>query len=185
MPPKSRTIAAQIPQSKEAAEADMRRLGVLRNKVERINTKLKLDSQKLTQKAGDAAKPFNVEIEKLEKGLTGYADAHRESLTDGFKSKTGKMIAGVFEWRKLPAKCSTRKVDDIIASISAAIAEAIAKSDAKRAARLQKFLRVKTEINKDAMLADSDAAVEFNGVSIGSEGERLEIIIHETSLPKT
>jgi len=182
---KKHKITVTVPQSSAEAEAALRALGKARIAVEEIDTQLKADSQKLKQDAGDAAAPFATDIEKLEAGLTSYAEAHRSALTNKNKSKTGKMVAGYFEWRNLPDKVSTKGVPDIIAAIKAVLAElrgAKVKADIEKREKLQQFVNVSLSLNKPAMLAEPVLAKSFDGVTIGSDGERLEIHIHENSL---
>lgn len=195
MAKKTHAIAAKIPQSRAAAEAEMRELGELRIRVAEIDNTLKEDSQKLVQAAKDKAEPLSAKIKVLEAGLMLYADAHREALTDGFKTKRGKMLSGYFDWRKLPDSVSLKGVPAVIARLKAAIKHAETKAAAaneisspdekkhvERAAKLRGFLRISAAVNKDAMLADPALAKTFTGVTIKSPGERLEIVVHESSL---
>ena len=182
MAKKTHSIAAKIPQTKKAAEVEMRKLGELRIQIEKIDTKLKEDSQRLIQAAKDEADPLIAKAKVLESGLMLYADAHRSELTDGNLSKRGKMLSGHFDWRKLPDKVSLRGVPAVIERIRAAIKEASENEDADRAIKFKNFLRIKSEVNKDAMLADPTLAKSITGVTIKSEGERLEIVVYENSL---
>lgn len=182
MAKKTQTIAAKIPQTREQAEADMRELGAARIQIAEIDNKLKEDSQALIQAAKDAAEPLEAKVKFLVQGLSLYADAHRAELTDGNKTKTGKMLSGHFDWRKLPSKVSLRGVPAIIERIKAEIAKAAADDDTDRAILFKGFLRVKEEINKDAMLANPKLAKSITGVGINSAGERLEIVVYENSL---
>lgn len=196
MATKTHKIAAKIPQSREAAEAEMRELGNIRIQVADIDNILKTDSQKLIQTAKDLAAPLLDKAAELEEGLMAYAAAHRDELTDGNKSKRGKMLSGHFDWRKLPDKVALSGVDAIIERIKVAVVaakvsgmidmenddEEEAQKSADKALKLDGFLRVKTSINKDAMLASPDLAKTIDGVVIKSPGERLEIEIYENSL---
>lgn len=174
MAKKAQTISAKIPQTRADAEAEMRALGEIRIRIAEIDNTLKEDSQKLIQSAKDKAEPLIAKAKMLEGGLVLYAAAHRKELTDNNKSKRGKLLSGHFEWRQLPPKVSTRGVAAIIAFIQTA--------KGAQGKALSKFLRTKVELNKEAMLADPALAKTLNGVSIGSEGERLEITIYEQSL---
>lgn len=109
-----RKITVKVPQSPAAAEADLRELGIARLQIENLDTELKEASQKLKQKSFDEAAPFVSKAEKLEAGLTSYAEARRTKLTNNNKLQTGKLGAGYFEWRKLPDKVSTKGIPKII-----------------------------------------------------------------------
>jgi phage host-nuclease inhibitor protein Gam len=198
MAKKAQTISAKIPQTREDAEAEMRQLGRLRIQVSEINNELKRASQILIQKAEDDAEKINAEIKILEEGLSLYAAAHRSELTDGNKSKKGKMLSGYFDWRSLPEKVSLRGVDLVVQRVRDAVLQAHGKAaveaesgDAEKARehadtalKLEGFLRVKTEINKEAMLAAPSLAKAIKGVTIKSAGERLEIVVFENELKK-
>lgn len=195
MAKKTHSIAAKIPQSRAAAEAEMRELGKLRIRVAEIDNTLKEESQKLIQAAKDKSEPINAKIKVLEAGLMLYADAHRAELTDGNKSKRGKMLSGYFDWRKLPDSVSLKGVPAVIERIrkaikkaedAAALANETSSEDeaahVERALKLRGFLRITAAANKEAMLADPALAKSITGVTIKSPGERLEIVVHENSL---
>lgn len=195
MAKKPHIIAAKIPQSPAAAEAELRQLGELRIRVAEIDNELKEESQKLVQAAKDKADPLEAKIKALEAGLTLYADAHRERLTDGNKTKRGKMLSGYFEWRKLPDSVTLKGVPAVMVRIRAAIDKAVNAAEAAkevgegdgqdhldRAQKLRGFIRVTAGVNKDAMLADPALAKSINGVTIKSPGERLAIEVFQNSL---
>ena len=180
---KKHKITVAVPQNAKEAEDGLRALGKARTAVEEIDTKLKEDSQKLKQAAVDKAAPFVAKMKKLEAGLESYAEAHRAKMTNNYKTKTAKMGAGYFEWRNLPDKVSTKGIPKIIEDIKTAISKlGKTKADIEKREKLDQFINTKETLNRPAMLAEPSLAKTFEGVTIGSDGERLEIHIYESSL---
>lgn len=118
-----------------------------------------------SSRAAAEAAPLEARIAELTRGLQLWAEANRETLTEGGRTKTVTLASGDVSWRLRPP--SVR-----ISNAAGVIAEAVR-------AGLEKFLRVKTEVNKEAMLADQANALTLPGVSIGSAGEEFVVAPHE------
>lgn len=117
-------------------------------------------------RAAAEAAPLEACIATLTRGLQLWAEANREALTEGGRTKTVALASGDVSWRLRPP--SVR-----ISNAAGVIAEAMR-------AGLEKFLRTKTEVNKEAMLADQANALTLPGVSIGSAGEEFVVAPHES-----
>ncbi|WP_304808058.1 host-nuclease inhibitor Gam family protein [Falsiroseomonas sp.] len=116
-------------------------------------------------RAAAEAAPLEERIATLTRGLQLWAEANRDALTEGGKTKTVALPTGDVSWRLRPP--SVR-----ISNAAGVIAEAVR-------AGLDKFLRTKVEVNKEAMLADQANALTLPGVSIGSAGEEFVVAPHE------
>jgi phage host-nuclease inhibitor protein Gam len=98
-----------------------------------------------------------------------FAEANRDRLTGGGKVKFASFATGKISWRSRPAKVSIRGAEDVMEAIKAMGLAA-------------RFIRVKEEPNKEAMLEDRQTAAMIKGISIGSEGEDFIVEPFETEL---
>jgi phage host-nuclease inhibitor protein Gam len=152
---------ASVPQSREAAVRAVARVGELRARV----AARKALADEAIRVAGEAlerdlAQPL-AELAEVERGVQIWCEAHRHELTAGGRTKTAELGTGRILWRARPPKVTARPVEAVI--------------EACRRLGLERFLRVKVEVNKEAMLADADVARGIAGVSIGAEGEDFVI----------
>lgn len=104
----------------------------------------------------DQAKPINEKISATMASLQAYCEANRAALCPR-ESKTVKFGNGEVSWRRRPPKVTLRSVEKMIAWC--------------KKHGMAVFVRIKEEINKEAMLADPTDAAKVPGVTIGSAGE--------------
>ena len=104
---------------------------------------------------------LDAEENDLSRGLQIWAEANRHALTDGGKTKTVKLGAGVISWRQSPPGVRIKKQDEVLAYLQENGRE--------------EFLRRKVEIDKAAMLGMAEVAAEIPGVTIASSGEEFVI----------
>lgn len=153
---KSKALA-RVPQSREDAVWTVGRIGTLRRKI--AEKKAGADEQLKTigEQVEQALAPLADELVELEAGLQAWCEANRNTLTGDGKVKFHDFGTGRVSWRLRPPKVVIRGVEAVI--------------EGCERLGLKRFLRTKTEVNKDAMLADADTARQIAGVSISSEGE--------------
>ena len=124
----------------------------------------------LRAEAEARTRPLDLEMEQLTRGLQLWAEANRAALTRDGATKTIKLATGELAWRRLPPKVSIRGgVDAMIERL--------------QQLTLTRFLRVKTELDKEAMLKEPAAAAAVPGVTIGSEGEEFVVSPANVELP--
>lgn len=138
------------------------RLAELERRAADKAAKLKAKIADLTAKHEAATAADAAEIDRIRAGLMAYAEANREELTGG-KSKTVKLAAGCIKWRKTPAKVEiTGDAAEIIAAL--------------KRRRLSRFIRVKEEIDRAAVLKEAAAIkTPIDGLKITDSGETLSI----------
>ena len=161
-----KAAAIETPQTRDECDTWIGALG--RAQRERVRIAAAMNDELAEVKArheADAA-PYTDEISRLTAGIQAFAEAHRDTLCKR-GSKTVRLGLGTISWRTRPPKVSLRKVEVVIESI--------------KSLGLTQFLRVKEEVNKDAMLADPERAKAIVGVSITS-GEDFVVQPHETEL---
>ena len=103
------------------------------------------------------AKPYAGRIVELTKGVATWCEAHRGELTKEGKTKTARLATGEVSWRMRPPSIVLRGAEAVI--------------DALRKLGMDRFLRVKVEVDKNAMLAEPEAVAKIKGVSISQREE--------------
>ncbi|XXQ69425.1 host-nuclease inhibitor Gam family protein [Neisseriaceae bacterium B1] len=92
--------------------------------------------------------------------IQAYAEQHRQDLTNNGKTQTVKLLSGSLKWRKKPASI---QIDGELSQVLAEL----------RRRKLARFIRVKEEINKTALLAKRP----IHGIAIADGGETFSIEI--------
>ena len=174
MPPrKMKTPGTNVPVPQDDSEAReaIRAIGDLNREALRLEAEMNDKIAALQQKYGEKVAPIRETAVAKHEGLKMFAEANRARLTNGGKVKFHKFATGEISWRLRPAKVSVRGAVDVIAAI-------------KGAKLSKKFLRIKEEINKDAMLekGNRQLAGALKGVTIGSDGEDFIVEPFETEL---
>ena len=165
---KSTAAAYPVPQSMTEANGFINAIGIAQRERDRIQGEMNDRLAEIKAEFEDKAAPFKAEIEDFTKGVLTFCEARRDELTRGGKVKFHRFPAGEVNWRKRPAKVRITGVDAVIERL--------------KALKLGRFIRVKEEANKDAMLAEPEAAGSVEGIKIGSEGEDFVITPFETEL---
>ena len=165
---KSKQTSASAPQTREEAEEWMSNLQKINVWIARRDAELRESSAKLKADAESEAKPKRDEKARLETGLYAWAEANREALTQGGKTKTVVLGTGEIKWRKNPPKVTVRGIPKILEFL--------------RGNGLSRFIRIKEEIDKEAMLKEPTLAGTVPGVKIGSEGESIVVEPFESTL---
>ncbi len=161
--PKKVVIA--VPKSLDEAAEFLAQIGEEQRATDKIRSDINTKVEKLKAKAMADVKPYQEKISQLVEGLFAYAEAHRNELTDGGKRKTVEVPTGTFGWRMTPSAVSLRDVESILKSL--------------KSLGLERFIRTKEEVDKEAMLKEPDVASTVKGVSVS---QREEFIAKPTEL---
>ena len=151
----------RVPQGREDAVWTVGRIGTLRRDIQARKAAADEQIRTVGEMVEGALAPLAEELKQLEEGMQAYCEANRLTLTGEGKVKFHDFGTGRVAWRQRPPKVGIRGVDAVI-------------EGCKRLG-LTRFLRVKEEVNRDAMLADPDAARQLAGVTNSSEGEDFVI----------
>lgn len=165
--PKARALVA-VPQSREEAVRQLGRIGTLRRQIEGHRASGGDRLKTIAEEIDAMIAPLQEQLAAEEQGLHTWCEAHRADLTGGGKVKFAELGTGTVKWRARPPKVGIRGVDIVIEGI--------------KRLNLMRFLRVKEEINREAMLAEPDLARTLQGVTISSEGEDFEIVPAELEI---
>lgn len=171
----SKKLAAKhrVPQDDNEANAMIDELGAVRRDLElaKLAKEEELAAVRARHEAG--AEPLKALENELRDGLEVWSMANRERLTEGGRRKYAQFPAGFIRWRARPPKVILKKGFGEGAVI-----------ELMKLAGLGRFIRQKEELNREAMLAEPEAAREVAGVSIASDGEDFVVEPHEEELAK-
>lgn len=175
---KAKAAAAdvRIPQNRDEAASMIAEFGAASREVQRIETDLK-EALAVQKKASeDLARPHLDKALQIFRGLQLYCEANRAQLLGNTGTKTVDFGTGTVKWRWNPPKVRiSGDAEDVITAIVQLAEEATTRGDADASNALLNFLRVKQEIDKEAMLKNPDLARTLPGVGIGRGGETFEV----------
>lgn len=154
-----------VPQSKDEAAADVRKIGDLQRQAVRLTADMNDEIAHVTQIYQPRLDALNVQLKTLQEGVQGYCEAHRDELTNGGKVKTANLITGEVQWRQRPPSVSVRGAEAVIEML-------------KRLG-LIRFIRSKDEINKDAILNEPDEVRGVAGLTVVTGMEDFVIMPFE------
>lgn len=159
--------AAFAPQKREEIEVAIEKIGVAQRERTRIQAEMNDELAVLKRDYEEKAKPFAEEISTLSKGVQAWCESHRDDLTRAGKVKTSSFTTGEVSWRITPPKVLVKGAEAVL--------------DALRRFGLDRFIRTKEEINKEAILNEPEAVVAVKGVSI-TQSEEFVIKPFESQL---
>ena len=150
-------------QSKDEVIRDIKNIGDLRREYVRVKTEMNDAIAVINQAAAPELKRLTEEIERLQGGVQTYCEANRDALCG--KGKTANLITGEVSWRIRPPSVKIVGVEAVLAWM--------------KNAGMNVFIRIKEEINKEAMLVEPDKAKAIPGVRIESGIEEFVITPYE------
>lgn len=147
-------------QNKMQAMEAITEVGNSQREITRLETEINDITATAIDERKDRIDELRGVIETLSHGVQSWCEVNRDLLCK--KGKTVNLTTGEVSWRVRPPKVNLRGVDKLLEML---------KGDRK----LKKFVRVKEEINKDAILADPKAVQDIKGISISSGVEDFVI----------
>lgn len=125
----------------------------------------------MRQEHDEAARPHQEAIERLFEGLRIWAEANRARLcADG--GKTARLATGCVRWRMTPPRVRLTRVADVLRALDAA--------------GLDRFIAVKKDVNRQAILDDPAAVADIPGIEISQHEEFIaEPNEDSIAVPKT
>ncbi|HHG6512197.1 TPA: host-nuclease inhibitor Gam family protein, partial [Klebsiella pneumoniae] len=144
---------------------DIKRIGDLQREASRLETEMNDAIAEITEKFAARIAPIKTDIETLSKGVQGWCEANRDELTNGGKVKTANLVTGDVSWRVRPPSVSIRGMDAVMETLERL--------------GLQRFIRTKQEINKEAILLEPKAVAGVAGITVKSGIEDFSIIPFE------
>ncbi|AWX14245.1 host-nuclease inhibitor protein Gam [Mergibacter septicus] len=148
-------------QTREEVEIAIKQIGDLQRELLRLATHQNDELAAVTEKYSSQIASVQEQIKPLKKSIEIWCEANRAELTNNGKTKTGSFNTGEVQWRQRPPSVSIRKVEDVLAQL--------------KEHGLTRFIRIKEECNKEAMLAEPNLASKINGITIKTAVEDFVI----------
>ncbi|MBU1034873.1 host-nuclease inhibitor Gam family protein [Patescibacteria group bacterium] len=150
-----------IPQTIEEAADMLAKLGETQREAEGIAGRTDIEVARIRQSGGELIGPLQASMQGMFNALRAFAEARRQELTNGGKTKLIKLPTGEMKWRTTPPKV---EIED-----EAALLKAIEGTD-----HYAQFACNKTFIDKDALKKDAETAATLPGVTI-TQGEDFRV----------
>ena len=161
--------ALYVPQSQSDCAKDIKILGELRRESARAIADMNDEIGKLAKAAEPKLQALEKRIVTLQKGVQIYCEAHRAELT-GDKLKSANLVTGTVGWKFRPPSVRVSGVDAVIAIL--------------KKCGLERFVRTKEEINKEAILNEQEAVRGVAGITIQTDIEDFYIEPFEVQAPE-
>ena len=150
-----------VSQTREQAAAEIKHLGDVQRMMGRELADMNDQIAIITKQYQPTLEAMTAEIEAVQSSIQAWCEANRDELTNHGKVKTANLVTGEVQWRQRPPSVRVRAQEMVI--------ETLFKLG------LDRFLRVKTEINKEAVLADPEGVSGIAGISIATGVEDFVI----------
>lgn len=164
---KSTAITVRVPQTREEAAQFIAEIGSHQRDRQMIQAQMNEGLAAVKAAAEELARPHAEAIAALMKGLEIWAAANRDELTKGGKVKTAALSSGELRWRTTPPAVRIRDLAEAIGALMSV--------------KLDRFLRRKVEIDKEAILREPETVQGITAITI-SQREELVIVPFETDL---
>ncbi|MEL4300963.1 host-nuclease inhibitor Gam family protein [Shewanella xiamenensis] len=157
--------ALYVPQSKQDVTCDIRKIGDLQREALRLETQMNDQIAAVAEAYSPQLEAIKKDLGVLTAGVQSWCESNRDELTKGGKTKTANLITGEVSWRMRPPSVSIRGIDTVLENL--------------KSLKLDRFIRTKEEINKDAILAEPKAAAGVAGITIKTGIEDFAIVPFE------
>lgn len=166
---KTKTLAV-VPQSKNDCAELIRTLGDLQREQLRQKAAMNDAIADITQRYQPGLSDLQARIEALQTGVQAWCEAHRVELCgeNDKMGKTARLVTGEVSWRMRPPSVSIRGAESVIETL--------------QRMGLDRFVRIKQEPNKEAMLNEPDALRGIAGISIVTGQEDFIIVPFEAKV---
>ncbi len=152
---KSTAVEHWVPKDTAEVASAIQEIGFQQNERKRIEASMNDELLKLRAGYENHAKQHKERVDELMQGVQLYCEANRLGLTKDGKTKTVSFATGEVSWRLRPPSIVIRN--------AAALVEVL------KARMLTCFLRVKEEIDREALGKDLDAARDLPGVTVSQK----------------
>lgn len=159
--------AAVVCQNELQANAYIEQIGDAQRRRDELTTAMNEEIARIKADHEEKAYPYAEIIREFSDAVRIYCEANRDRLTKDGKTKTFKFAAGEISWRIRPPRVRITGEGVVLKTL--------------QALGLDRFIRVKEEINKEAILAEPAAVEGVKGIAI-SQGEDFVIKPYATEL---
>ncbi|MBI2397696.1 MAG: host-nuclease inhibitor Gam family protein [Xanthomonadales bacterium] len=159
--------APYVPKNRQEVDEAIAEIGRLQRERETIQTAMNDRLSAARSEFEDQAKPAAEAIKTLSHGVQVWAEANRAELTKDGRTKTVRLGNGELRWRTRPPSVGIRAMTAVLKAL--------------RELGLDRFIRTKEEVDKEAILADQAAVEHVKGITI-NQGEDFVIVPFATEL---
>jgi len=139
-----------VPQNKGEAAADIKQIGDLQRQITRTQTEMNDAIAHITATYQPVMEALCKQVDPLRAGVQAFCEANRVELCG--KGKTANLVTGEVQWRQRPPSVTLKAVETVIKTLLRL--------------RLKRFVRVKMEVNKEAILLEPDAVKDVLGITV-------------------
>jgi len=146
-----------VPNSIEEVSKFIGEIGKHQRELDKLQTGLNNRVEEIKAKTIANSLPHQEKISQLFEGIFVFVQSHRDELTENNKKKTVHFPTGDVLWRLTPPAISYKNAKKIISLC--------------KSLGLERFIRIKEEVDKEAMLKEPDEAARIKGVKICQKEE--------------
>jgi phage host-nuclease inhibitor protein Gam len=163
---KTAAVAVTFSNQLEVNEA-IAQIGAAQRQRDAIETAMNEELATVRTRYEEQALPHAAVIKDLGHAVQVWCEGNRHELTREGRIKTARFAAGEVSWRMRPPSVAIRGQGSVM--------------EALKKLGLERFIRTKEEIDKEAMLREPSAVQDIKGVSI-TQGEDFVIKPFETQI---
>ena len=138
--------------TREEVEKAITELGYLQRELEAKAIEQNDALAEITAQFAPLLQGIQDEIKPIQQAIQAWCEANRDDLTENGKRKTAKFNTGETQWRQRPPSVAIRGKDTVLENL--------------KKFGLERFIRIKEEPNKDAMLNEPEVAGGIAGITI-------------------
>lgn len=139
-------------QTRDEVETAIKEIGDLNRELDRLAIEQNDKLAAITEEYAPLMNEVKEKTKPMMDAVQAWCESRRDELTQNGKTKTGTFNTGEVQWRQRPPSVGIRGVDSVL--------------DSLKMRGFTQFIRIKEEINKEAMLNEPDTAASVPGVTI-------------------
>lgn len=136
----------------EETQSAIKEMGDIQREFLRKTTKMNDEIALITENYAGDLEDLKCRVDELQTGIQAFCESRRFDLTQNGKMKTVKFTTGEVSWRQRPPSVSIRGTDGVLEMLERM--------------GLNKFIRQKQEVNKDAILNEPDEVKGIAGITV-------------------
>lgn len=154
-------------QSLDEVQSIIALVGEHEREITRLSTEMNDEIAVITENYASQIQPLKLAIDEMTSKAQIWCEANRAILLkDG--GKTAKLITGEISWRQCPPSVRVRGTDEVIARLERF--------------GLDRFVRVKKTVNKEAIGEEPTAVADIEGITIVDGVEEFKITPFEVTV---
>lgn len=156
---KTPAVTVPVPQTRADCAADIKALGDLQRQFEVRRAAMNDEIAAITARYQPDLETLDARCQALAKGIQTWCEANRALICGS--GKTANLITGEVSWRTRPPSVRITGADSVIETL--------------QRMQLDRFVRAKLDVNKEAIQNEPDAVRGIAGISIVSGVEDFAI----------